>query len=278
MFEKSIRINAKVICDSINKEGDRVTTFELTLPRIILAELNTHRMFSRNSSSSRAIPFKRMIEQVNNNPFIPLTFPAHHKGMSTGKLMKDYAAGVKKWLKARDVAVESAIELHELGVSKQLTNRLLEAFMWQTVVLTTTNTANFFHQRISPSAEQHINELAILMKRALDQSSPVLNGFKGWHLPYITIEELTVYSSERVALMSVGRCARVSFLDRKPRTAGQDYELGMKIIELGHFSPTEHQACIDDQGMMEGEGGDMYKGNLKGWLQFRKNILGECKE
>ena len=54
------KIKAVIAADSINVKGKRITTFIVTMPRIVLAELNTHRVFSRNSASSRAIPFTKM--------------------------------------------------------------------------------------------------------------------------------------------------------------------------------------------------------------------------
>ena len=48
--------HAEVLIDSVNPAGQRLTTFVLRFPRFVLSEFNTHRMFSRNASSSRAIP------------------------------------------------------------------------------------------------------------------------------------------------------------------------------------------------------------------------------
>ena len=74
-------ISAKIIADSKCPRGHRLTTFIVTFPRIVLAEFNTHRMFSRNSASSRAIPFKRMVKMLEENPFIPIAWQKDHKGM-----------------------------------------------------------------------------------------------------------------------------------------------------------------------------------------------------
>jgi thymidylate synthase ThyX len=170
-------IKAKIVADSINEFDDRITTFECTFPRIILAEVNTHRMFSRNSASSRAIPFKRMVEMVQENPFIPLAFQKDHKGMQGNKYIQNSVSlsiRKKQWLEARDKAVESAIQLHtplselykehseyenyiwedEEPVTKQLCNRILEPFMWHTALITSTEVENFFHLR-SPQYGGH---------------------------------------------------------------------------------------------------------------------------
>lgn len=147
-------IQAKILADSISERGDRITTYLLTFPRIILAEFNTHRAFSRNSASSRAIPFKKMVESVQTNPFIPIAWQKDHKGMQGTEYLSDVPAGVSDkefaidmWLEARDAAVGNAKILNDTGVTKQLCNRLLEPFMWHTVICTATDYDNFFNLR-----------------------------------------------------------------------------------------------------------------------------------
>lgn len=148
-------ISAKVIADSIlkpdydNSPVSRITTMIVTFPRFILAEFNTHRMFSRNSASSRAIPFEKMLEVVQNNPFIPITWQKDHKGMQGTEYFTDHTIDENEyiWLVARDEAVFNAKCLHDQGVTKQLCNRLLEPFMWHTVLVTATEFENFFELR-----------------------------------------------------------------------------------------------------------------------------------
>lgn len=147
------QISAEVLAYSVNQQGDELLSVKATLPRMILAELNTHRMFSRNSASSRAIPFNRMVEMVQDNPFIPIAWQKDHKGMQGTEYFRnnktykwvDYHIG--NWLKARDSAVEQARCLSEDGVTKQLCNRLLEPFMWHTVIITASEWENFFKLR-----------------------------------------------------------------------------------------------------------------------------------
>ena len=144
-------IQAKVIADSLSPTGDRLTTLEIVFPRYILAELNTHRLFSKNSASSRAIPFKKMIKEVENNPFIPYAFQKDHSGMQGTEYItdEDEIKEVKEaWLKAKDLAVSSARLLNEgLDVSKQLANRLLEPFLYHKVLISATEWENFFNLR-----------------------------------------------------------------------------------------------------------------------------------
>lgn len=141
---------AEILADSLSPTGDRLTTMKVTFPRIVLAEFNTHRMFSRNSASSRAIPFEKMVEMVQEKPFIPIAWQKTHKGMQGTEYYTDktYINGrFYDWLKARDYAVKQAEELNRVGITKQLCNRLLEPFMWHTVICTFTESSNFFKLR-----------------------------------------------------------------------------------------------------------------------------------
>src|SRR5690625_37195 len=143
-------IRAEIIADSINSMGNRITTYILTFPRFILAELNTHRVFSKNSASSRAIPFKTMLEKVETDPFIPIAWQKSHKGMQGTEYIKSSSEIREReqlWIAAKDRAVELATKLYSADVTKQLCNRLLEPFMWHTVILTGTEFDNFFELR-----------------------------------------------------------------------------------------------------------------------------------
>lgn len=151
------QITAKIIADSKNEKGGRLTTFIITMPRIILAEFNTHRMFSRNSASSRAIPFEKMCAMVENSPFIPIAWQKEHKGMQGSQYITDpnHLQNIEAdWLEARDAAVLHAKRLNkgfydtkEDQVTKQICNRLLEPFMYHTVIVTASGWENFFNLR-----------------------------------------------------------------------------------------------------------------------------------
>jgi thymidylate synthase ThyX len=182
--------SAKIICDSISETGKRITTFEITFPRIVLAEFNTHRMFSRNSASSRAIPFKKQIERVETSPFVPEVFPINGKGMQPNAYLKREDFGFHKaeeaWYHARDSAIKAARILYnclddreadkiledflgdkseyaEVNIHKQLVNRLLEPFQWHTVIVTATEWDNFFKLRTNEQAQYEIRRIADLM-------------------------------------------------------------------------------------------------------------------
>jgi len=160
-------ISAKVIADSKNEFGNRITTMVVTMPRIILAEFNTHRMFSRNSASSRAIPFEKMVKSVEENPFIPIAWQKDHKGMQGTEYLDEEESwdARKRWISALEDAIRHATLLREdCGggdlITKQLCNRLLEPFMWTTVIVTATEWENFFALRC-PSYQGDIFDLKI---------------------------------------------------------------------------------------------------------------------
>lgn len=252
-------ISAEIVADSVSPSGERLVTFVLTFPRIILAEFNTHRMFSRNSASSRAIPFQKMVDSVMNNPFIPVAWQKSHKGMQGFDYheQEDVQFLIFKWLTARDKAVEQAQALHELNVTKQMCNRLLEPFMWHKVICTSCmeGLENFFDLRSNESAEIHIQQLALRMQEALLKSTPKNLGPNDWHLPL----------SKDFSLEScVANCARVSYTvvgEDKEFTPEEDFALYQRLLESKHWSPFEHCALPADT--------NSYFFNLKGWKSLR---------
>lgn len=155
-------IKAEIVAHSINEQGDELISVMATFPRIILAEVNTHRMLSKNTSSSRAIPFSKMVETIENNPFIPIAWQRSHSGMQGTEYITDLAEIQGKnlmWLAGRDRAIQTAKNLHEADVTKQLANRLLEPFMWTTMLITGPKSGwdNFFHLRCPSYTERDIH-------------------------------------------------------------------------------------------------------------------------
>jgi hypothetical protein len=144
------RIEATIIADSKGMNGTRLTTMLLTFPRFILAELNTHRVFSKNSASSRAIPFNKMLKMVQEDPFIPIAWQSHHSGMQGEEYLtnaRDISWARQYWIEASKSAVKEAKILDGHGITKQLCNRLLEPFMWHTVLCSFTEIENFYNLR-----------------------------------------------------------------------------------------------------------------------------------
>lgn len=145
-----MKIEAIIVADSISPQGNRIVTFELIYPRIIHSEVMTHRLFSKNSASSRAIPFSKMVKAVEENPFIPIAWQKQHSGMQGNEYFTDHNEIITRehhWLVSRDNAVKGAKVQNEFGVTKQLCNRLLEPFMYHKVLLTATEFDNFFELR-----------------------------------------------------------------------------------------------------------------------------------
>lgn len=286
-------IEVKIVADSIGWEsGVRLTTFVLTYPRFIHSEFMTHRVFSRNASSSRAIPVKKQIDMVRQNPAIPVKFLKNQKGMQGGEPLSDEssAIAVKTWLEGRDRAVEIAEKLASLEVHKQYANRVLEPYAHISVVCTATDFNNWFALRCHPDAQPEIKEVADAMYELYRTSSPKILYAGQWHLPFITPDDWqaqfqrhcakyqephAVPDHERYAEMlqiSVARCARVSYLnhDGTNTTLEQDFELYHRLLASTpmHASPAEHQAmAVGDPNVSSG--------NFKGWIQFRKTIIGE---
>ena len=196
----------------------------MTLHRFVLAELNTHRVFSRNSASSRAIPVAKQLARIEADPAIPVEFGANQRGMQAGAPLSgtEHEAALATWLAARDAAVAAARSLGEQGVHKQVTNRLLEPFMWHTVIVTSTDWDGFWDQRCSPLAQPEIRVAAEAMRAAFDASEPTALAHGDWHTPYVRADDgdLDVETRKRIA---AARCARVSYLTprRAPRPRGR---------------------------------------------------------
>lgn len=261
--------NARVVCDSIAPHGVRLVTVEATYPRFVHSELMTHRVFSRNSSSSRAIPIAKMIQRVIDDPVMPVSWGQNQRGMQAGAELSggELAAAQSAWLRGRDVAVEAAQALLITGLHKQVVNRVLEPWMWITVLITATEWDNFFAQRCHPDAQPEIRVAAELIRDAIAASTPQE---KLRHLPYITNEEVLAFEIDDIRKISAARCARVSYLTHDGRQDMQaDLDLANRLLSArpAHWSPFEHVAeAVPETGFI---------GNFRGWRQYRKTFAGE---
>lgn len=256
---------AKVILDSIYK-GHRLTTLEVEYERYIHSEFMTHRVFSRNASSSRAIPVEKMIKKVEEDAVYPI-FMANQPGMQADVELKDDDLDEAYWIwsKAREDAIHHAQDLIRLGVHKQVVNRLLEPFSTIKVIVSATEWDNFFRLRISPDAQQEIQLLAIAIKKAMDESVPNRLDIGQWHLPYLTESEENLNALDLKKKISAARCARVSYLNQdKLVEYHKDAELHDRLIESRHASPFEHQATPNPD--------DNVTGNFVHWNQYRYYI------
>lgn len=278
-------ISATIVADSIGRHNKRLTTFVLVFPRPLLSEFNTHRALSKNSASSRAIPFEKMLEMVKNDPFIPIRFQKDHKGMQGIEYYEgvEHEQCVSDWLRARDKAVEAATSF-AFPVTKQLRNRLLEPFMWHTVITTGSDFENFFALRAHPDAEIHIAALAEKMLVAYNESIPKKLEVGEWHIPFgdkidsVRLLKATVPFNEKtnrwdaspddllenLKKIAIARCARISYLNYEGK---DDYFVDIKLCDRlfgsvpRHLSPTEHVAqCQADDSPI---------GNFRGYKQYR---------
>lgn len=262
-------ITAKVIAHSAHEGCPDLITLELKYPRFIHSEFMTHRVFSRNASSSRAIPVKRMIQDVLDDPAMPIEWGSNKPGMQAGSAVDDNVEFQSKhaWIRARDYAVREAEYLASNGLHKQIVNRILEPFQHISVVCTATDWDNFFALRDHPAAQPEIQELARVMRKAIDGS---VASDDNWHLPYVTDEDWRfVYKSnvgwQFLASLSAARCARVSYLNHDGSAADidKDRALAEMLLSERHASPFEHQARPTP-----GE----RNANFNGWKSYRSEL------
>lgn len=282
-------IQAKIIEDSISFEGKRITTFQLLYPRFIHAELMTHRVFSRNASSSRAIPVTKMLAMVREDPAMPIHWGRNQPGMQAKEelLLGDKYRAEALWRDAAQKAALVAERMMDMGLHKQVANRILEPFQHISVVLTATEFDNWFELRAHPDAQPEIQFLATEMREALNNvPAPKLLQPGEWHLPYITAEErqdaffkANPDHAELLRKVSAARCCRVSYWkhDGTAASISDDLDLCDKLIGARplHASPFEHQATPDivEPGEFGGKWAfqEMH-GNFTGWCQYRKMI------
>jgi hypothetical protein len=272
-------IEAKIICDSIATNSPRLTTMQLRYPRFIHAEFMTHRVFSRNASSSRAIPVERMISDIIADTAMPLHWGANQAGMQADaecdtfvKFRNDQVPRDVAWCRARDTAVRAAMQFSEAGYHKQIVNRLLEPFAHISVVVTATEWDNFFALRCHPDAQPEIQALANAMREAMDASTPRhLNNWE-WHLPYVLPSEEDEFPIRPIDLLkiSAARCARVSYLTHDGKTPSVEADL--KLYERLASSVPMHASPLEHQAIPTGDDGIEYWGNFVGWDQFRKMV------
>ncbi len=283
-MSKVSAITAEVIADSVSPQGVRLTTVVMTLPRSALAELNTHRAFSRNSASSRAVPVSRMIEYVQRTPYVPRAFSLHKSGMNAHEFITENEPGwdeaLQWWLDAAADAVRSANRGHELRLHKQDINRILEPYLMHTVVVSATQWDNFLDQRLAldeagaPLAYLPIYDAAKRTQEALQTSSPTPLSHGQWHTPFVSADQADGLSEDALRRVSAARSARVSYFTATgERVVGggtsieADLALCERLLNPGpgaapHMSPFEHVATPDAVG----------SGNFTGWRQWRADV------
>lgn len=249
-------ITAKVHLDSINDHGDRLTTFVCYVPKQLLQELNTHRVFSRNAASSRAVPIDRVVQQVIDKPFIPPVWEAENKGKMYAEAEiehPDYATAA--WLNARDSAVHWARVLQKEGVHRQWVNALLEPFVMVPWIVSSTTWDNCLKLRLRGDARITFRILARQIKDGLMESTPTYRQPGDWHVPFDSID------GQHRLEVAVAKIARVSYGNHdKSYDIEKDVQLHDTLRESGHWSPFEHVA-MSDEGPHR---------NFRGWKQLRE--------
>lgn len=283
--------SAEVVADSVGPHGVRITSIVATYPRFIHSEVMTHRVFSRNAASSRAIPPEINIERVRTNPFVPEVFRKRVKGMGQGDELDDQVVARREWVLASRRAASSAEKLAEMGISKAHVNRVLEPFLWMTTIITSTEWSNFFALRqpdnddpvpqYDHDAQPEFQIVARMMRDAMRESDPDHLDYGDWHLPFVDVDERLSGTFDRATLredwanVSAGRCFVVSY-DKlatiMDEPASKSYERSVKGRGVGHWSPLEHPAICcqpNDVGIPQ------FNANLRGWCSLRKFYPGE---
>jgi len=261
-------IETEILADSVNEAGDRLTTFRLKYPMAIHAQVLTHRTFSRNARSRRAMNPERFADDCDWSP--EFYGPAEEGSkMHAGPLAHGRDPNIERiWKAAHSQAVIAASDLIRMGCHRFFSNVLTSPFAHTDVVLSSTRWAGFFEQRMKlqvngrPVAEPEIYGLAKSIHDAIAASVPVLMPSHGWHLPMISADEMSQHRVEVLCYISAGRCARVSYGPNMVREWEKDYALGLDMFEKGHWSPFEHQA----------RPWPWQQCNFVGWRQFRQEI------
>lgn len=298
-------ISAQIIADSINSQGNRVTTMQITAHRWILAEINTHKDLSRNYRSSRAVPVKRLLQEVRENPAMPIAWLKNKPGMQATEPMTEsmISSARQTWLQAaRSAANNADILCRVMGLHKQWANRVIEPFLYVHGVITATEWANFYALRRHPDAQPEFRALADAMWEAQQASTPQLLRPGEWHLPYV---DNTEDSPDFMALdnmigeggrgpadvdwmfpqaikISAARCARVSYMTHDGKTPSIEADLKLYDQLVGsvpaHASPCEHQATPDTWLSIYPPGcwaRPELHANLRGWISHRKFLPNE---
>lgn len=292
------QLTAKVIAHSKSSvTGKEIITMELEYPRFIHGEFMTHRMFSRNAASSRAIPVSKMIEQVRASPAMPCHWGKNQPGMQAKEELTGSALDSAKFY-WKDAAIDAALSAEYLsddGVHKQIANRILEPFQTMKTVVTATEWENFYWLRNHEDAQPEIKRLAELMLEAASKSKANPLDPEDWHVPYYKdgfwMQGMEDFLEDALAI-STSCCAQVSYrlLDDSIEKARMVYK---RLVESSpvHASPFEHQAtpvdypgCCDTTELSAIDGathidreGSVWSGNFQSWIQYRQLIPNNVK-
>lgn len=278
-------IKATMIADSVNEDGIRLSTMQLRYPRLVHAEFMTHRVFTRNGRSSRAVPVVTMMEEAKN-PYVP-KFLKNQSGMVASEEFtpEEFDEIEARWRALAEHTRQEVAWFQARGVHKQWANRPLEWFGYIDVLVSSTYWLNWDTLRIDPAAQPEIQYLADAMKELRQVSVPQVLEPGQWHLPYVTEDERYNYCIETLRKLSTARCARLTY---KPFDGNDSIEAEIQryerlvVSQPVHASPAEHQATPDAVAWRRRNGSPVYgrpnlSGNFAaGWIQHRKLITNEA--
>lgn len=268
-MSKTRNIDVRIVADSVNPNGGRIVTALWTYPRFIHGEVMTHRVFSRNAASSRAIPIARVIDAVKSDPASPEQWGVAQRGMQAYDVLDRDAADAcaHVWYQARDAAVQYAGAMEKLKLAKQVTNRLLEPWFKMTVLVTATEWYNFFLLRAHPDAQPEMQVLAYRMLDALMRSESQPKDWGEWHIPFDPgTSNLNGFHVTERLVWSVAQCARTSYVSYSDtKCYAEQAALYGKLKGSGHWSPFEHQALADAKSERSGN-------FTQGWSQYRQQL------
>lgn len=287
-------IKAKIVKDSIH-EGNRITTWELEYPRFLHSELMTHRLFSRNSASSRAIPIMTMVKLVWNNPAMPEHWGKNQSGMQAKSQLDGWRQRLSKflWRSSGKFCCVVAFLMNKVGLHKQVANRILEPWSHIKVVMTATEMQNWFNLRNHPDAQPEIQKLAEIMSDLYATNTPNKLKEGEWHLPYVE-QNVKIgsfkYGDDSITIdeaikISASLCAQVSYR-KSDDSLEKAFRIYDRLVESkpAHLSPFEHQATpipfksIISKGETHYDySGGQWSGNFKGWIQYRQMLYEALK-
>lgn len=264
--------NAKILADSITASGCRLTTMQVTYPLSVHAEFLRHRVFSHSVASARAIPIKKIMKKLADDPVLPVYWGSNKKGMVAGEEIPAEDINTAKGLiLAHNEATLALMEkLDGLGLHKQIVNRYAAPFAWVTDIVSGTEWADFFNLRVHPDADPAIQRIAEMMFSLYVSHKPRQLAAGLWHVPMTEDKDVLMksgYTTDDIRRIAAGRIARVSYETHEgKRDPEADLDLASTLASNKHWSPWEHIARAETHLN--------FVRNFKGWTQMRVLVGG----
>jgi thymidylate synthase ThyX len=202
-----------------------LVSIEYVVPLYIHTEILTHRRFSRNASSARAMSTTRY---AGLGYYMPPQFYQSQKGMeASAQPIKHQWLARMVWSAAIQGTELAARVLERLKVAKEQRNRLIAPAKMVKGIITGTESAwqSFFHLRNNKNAD---TAMQVFAREAYHAIINTRWSYDTIHAPY-DIDPLV--NAARAALVSY---AKIESID--------DYKLANRLLKDGHMSPFEHYA------------------------------------